>query len=357
MTGVNFNGQNMDLDLLVNGSVVDSKTIKTDSGATATFNTNIAVNSTAKTVKIVASLASNGTGRIVAAVVANGTDADGNKMSSSSINTVAFRVLSEASVSVTNAGSTSQVVIEGANAKLTEFTVSVADGSTNLSQLVITGTALPAGATATLTLGNNTYQGTVDSANQLTFAGINANLQEGDYKAIVATNVNTDMDLTGRTLTVDKVVLTYTQANATTQTATGTINATYYFVKAFPMITVTSTSTKNQVTLRITNGNNQSITISGVNVAGSDVTIDGQIVQSGATYTSALARVYLDTPRTLARGESVEIVLKADSGKSPARLAGIDYTTTSAGSTYEYVLNNTYTNVGKWGDFTVSWSS
>ncbi|MDR3169046.1 MAG: hypothetical protein LBU27_04745 [Candidatus Peribacteria bacterium] len=357
-SGVNFEGQNIDLDLYVGDSVVDSKTIKIGLNNVATFNTNVKVTETAQTVKIVASLASNGTGRIVGAVVANGTDAEGNKNSSSPINTVAFRVLSEASVSVTNAGSTSQSVIEGANARLTEFTASVTDGTTNLSTVLVSGTNLPANQTATLTIGGNTYQSISASGTLITFSNVNANLQEGDYKATITTNVNTDGKLTGTLMKVDNIVLTYTDAAGSSKSTTGTINATYYFVKAFPVIGVQSTTTKNQITLKITNGNNQAITLSGLNVAGSDVTIDGQVVHSGATYTNTLQWVSLDTPRTLGKQESIEIVLKTDgTSSSPARLAGIEYTVISAGETYTYKLDSTYTNVGRWGDFSVSYSS
>ncbi|MDR0608394.1 MAG: hypothetical protein LBG52_08960 [Candidatus Peribacteria bacterium] len=356
-TGVNFENQNMDLDLYVGNSVIDSKTIKLTPSATVTFNTNIKITETAQTVKIVASLASNGTGRVVATVVANGTDADGNKNSSSPINTVAFRVLPEASVSVTNAGSTSQTVIEGANAQLTEFTASISDGTTNLSKVVISGESLPANTTATLSIGGNTYQSSTATANQIEFSNINASLQEGDYKATITTNVNTDGKLTGTTLKVDQVVLTYTDAASNSKAATGTINATYYFVKAFPVITVASTTTKNQITLKITNGNNSAITISGLHLGGSDATIDGQIISSSHSYTSMVAPVKLDTPRTLAKGESVELVIKASSIETTAKLSAIEYSIVSAGETYNYTLNNTYTNVGKWGEFTVSYSS
>lgn len=137
LTDVNF-------DLYVNGNLMTSQVIKNmTGGSTTTFNVNLPVDATAKTVKINANLASAGTGRFVASVVARGTDSDSNETKSSPINTVAFRVLNAASVSVSNSTSTSAVVIEGANAKLTDFTASVQDGTINLAKVTVVGTNFP----------------------------------------------------------------------------------------------------------------------------------------------------------------------------------------------------------------------
>jgi hypothetical protein len=354
-TGHFYTGrQDIDLDLYVDGSIVDSKTLRIDStnDVSVTFNTNLSVGATAKTIKINASLASNNTGRFVGSVVANGTDGNGNKTQSSPINTVSFRVLSEAGVSVTNAGSTSQVVVEGANAQLTRFTASVQDGTINLENLVISGTSLPGGVTATLNIGGNTYQSTpsASTSEKIVFENINLSLTEKDYDVTVTTNINTDGATTGTKLYVDNVVLTYNG-----KTSTGDIRAHYYFVKAFPIIGIVSTSTTNQITLRITNGNNSAITLSGLLVTGSSVIIDGQDINTGivAGWNTLL------TPKSLARGESVEVVISANSINILGKLNGIEYTTVNAGETYTYTIDNqtvVYTNIGERGKWKVDYS-
>jgi hypothetical protein len=97
---------------------------------------------------------------------------------------------------------------------------------------------------------------------------------------------------------------------ANNKTATGTINATYYFVKAFPLITVQSTATKNQITLRITNGNDSPITLSGLELKGSSATIDGQDISGVNSGSQSL--VTLTNKKSLARGESVDVVIRAE---------------------------------------------
>jgi hypothetical protein len=148
----------------------------------------------AQTIRIQASLAAEDTARMVGTVVANGTDVDGNPAISSPINTVAFAILEKASISVTNDGTiASQVRPEGANARLTDFTISTQDGTINLSRVEVNGLGFPANQTATLNIAGNTYQGSVDTNGEvITFDDINLSLVSADHKAFVTTNVNTD---------------------------------------------------------------------------------------------------------------------------------------------------------------------
>jgi hypothetical protein len=123
------------------------------------------------------------------------------------------------------------------------------------------------------------------------------------------------------------------------------------------MVTVQSTATKNQVTLKITNGNDASITLSGLLLTGTSATLDGQPVNNTLADGSAGAWTTVTTPRSLARGESVEIVIRAETLGTVGQLFGIEYTMTSASDEYDYTLTGAYTNVGKWGDFRVSYSA
>jgi hypothetical protein len=66
--------------------------------------------------------------------------------------------------------------------------------------------------------------------------------------------------------------------------------------------------------------------------------------------------VTLTNKKSLARGESVDVVIRAEASGNVWQLYGIEYTMTSAGEEYTYTLTGTYTNVGKWGDFRVSYS-
>jgi hypothetical protein len=187
----------VDFDLIVDGRTVDSKTIRMSNPAnlSTTFNTNINLTADqAQTIRIQASLAAEDTARMVGTVVANGTDVDGNPAISSPINTVAFAILEKASISVTNDGTiASQVRPEGANARLTDFTISTQDGTINLSRVEVNGLGFPANQTATLNIAGNTYQGSVDTNGEvITFDDINLSLVSADHKAFVTTNVNTD---------------------------------------------------------------------------------------------------------------------------------------------------------------------
>jgi hypothetical protein len=259
-----------------------------------------------------------------------------------------LKVISTASVSVANAGSLSQVVIEGSNAQLTQFKTTVQDGTVTLEKVVLTGAFAVTGS-ATLNIGSQSFDSDSFSGSEIVFKDLNLSLTEKDHTFTVTTNINTDNASTGVIDEIKGVLLSYDNG----QEATRTLNAKYLFVKASPTLSLVK-SDNNQLIVKITNGNNSAITLSGIiatNATGA--TLDGQTVASTIANGTPTT---ITNPVTLAKGESAELRLDI-AAAGVAKLTGIEYTLSQGGNDYTYSVNDTYTNVARWGDLQVTYKS
>jgi hypothetical protein len=305
------------------------------------------IGSTAKKIKVEAYLDAtdvNAAGSISFEIFADGR-LDGNDTESNHASTIDLSVSDSSSITVSNAGSANTIALAGSNRTLAKFDVNVANGYVNLTGLTLTGSFT--GSQYRLFIDEeDTSANVAISLTDVEFTGFNFYAKEGKHTVEIKATIP-NRALTGVEVKVDSFDI------QGTATKTGSLSLQYYFVRVIPTITVKSRNTDmNELVLNVYNSYDTTFeiaAISGTNVAGASiggnkVTIANTGVSAGST---ALA------PVTVAKGDTVEIKLSVDAGKT-LTLDGLTYTVDEDGGPYTYGISDTYADPIKWGDFRIS---
>ena len=342
-TGITDSSQ-IDLQLYINDTAVSNATYRRGNNVVTFYNVGTATKTPSK-FRIEATPTMTQTGDFVFDVVAKGTDANGNTATTAAVKTVKLSVVESSNVSVANANAVSQVVSEGSNAELTKFTLSARNGSINLTGLKLTyASAVTAlnGQSVTVEVNGNSYTATSTAAG-VEFTGLNVTLNEGNHNVVFSTNINTDGQTNGVPVEVASA-----EVKGDFPTVTKAINSKYLFVKAFPKLSVVSAK-DNQLVVKIENVSDDDITISGftaVNADPTSITLNGQSVTNP---------IPVGKQVTLAKGQSTELKMNITAAWT-LKLTGLNYTVVD-GATYNYTVDDNYTNIATWGTLQVVYKS
>ena len=307
------------------------------------------IGATAKKIKVEAYLdATNpsATGAWTFDIVAEGR-LDGNDTKSNVATTVQLMVAGKATINVSNAGTANTIAIAGTNRTLAAFDINVTNGFVNLEKLALTF------ATSMSSLNNPRRRLFINGEEQqanallntggtgLTFDAFDYYAQEGRHRVELRANIPFAS-------AEQEVALTKYKINNEPE---GNLSLKYLFVRAYPMITVKSTSTdRNEMILSITNTFDGIITldqivatnVAGASIAGNRVTITEANTPQYGTF----------SPVTLAKGDTVELTMNVNAGKTMT-LDGLVYTMnegeTRGVETYE--ISDVYADPIKWGNF------
>ena len=119
-------------------------------------------------------------------------------------------------------------------------------------------------------------------------------------------------------------------------------------MKAFPKLSVVSAK-DNQLVVKIENVSDDDITISGftaVNADPTSITLNGQSVTNP---------IPVGKQVTLAKGQSTELKMNITAAGT-LKLTGLTYQVVD-GATYNYTVNDNYTNIATWGTLQVVYKS
>ena len=342
-TGITDSSQ-IDLQLYINDTPVSNATYRRGNNVVTFYNVGTATKTPSK-FKIDATPTMTQTGDFVFDVVAKGTDANGNTATTAAVKTVKLSVVESSNVSVANANAVSQVVNEGSNAELTKFTLSARNGSINLTGLKLNYSGSVAalnGQSVTVEVNGNSYTATSTAAG-VEFTGLNVTLNEGNHNVVFTTNINTDGQTNGVAVEVASA-----EVKGDFPTVTKAINSKYLFVKAFPKLSVVSAK-DNQLVVKIENVSDDDITITdyvAVNADPTSTTLNGQSVTSP---------IPVGKQVTLAKGQSTELKMNITAAWT-LKLTGLKYQVVD-GATYNYTVNDNYTNIATWGTLQVVYKS
>ena len=342
-TGITDSSQ-IDLQLYINDTPVSNATYRRGNNVVTFYNVGTATKTPSK-FKIDATPTMTQTGDFVFDVVAKGTDANGNTATTAAVKTVKLSVVESSNVSVANANAVSQVVNEGSNAELTKFTLSARNGSINLTGLKLNYSGSVAalnGQSVTVEVNGNSYTATSTAAG-VEFTGLNVTLNEGNHNVVFTTNINTDGQTNGVAVEVASA-----EVKGDFPTVTKAINSKYLFVKAFPKLSVVSAK-DNQLVVKIENVSGDDITITdyvAVNADPTSTTLNGQSVTSP---------IPVGKQVTLAKGQSTELKMNITAAWT-LKLTGLKYQVVD-GATYNYTVNDNYTNIATWGTLQVVYKS
>ena len=342
-TGITDSSQ-IDLQLYINDTPVSNATYRRGNNVVTFYNVGTATKTPSK-FRIDATPTMTQTGDFVFDVVAKGTDTNGNTATTAAVKTVKLSVVESSNVSVANANAVSQVVNEGSNAELTKFTLSARNGSINLTGLKLNYSGSVAalnGQSVTVEVNGNSYTATSTAAG-VEFTGLNVTLNEGNHNVVFTTNINTDGQPNGVSVEVASA-----EVKGDFPTVTKAINSKYLFVKAFPKLSVVSAK-DNQLVVKIENVSDDDITISGftaVNADPTSITLNGQSVTNP---------IPVGKQVTLAKGQSTELKMNITAAGT-LKLTGLTYQVVD-GATYNYTVNDNYTNIATWGTLQVVYKS
>ena len=343
-TGIT-NSSQIDLQLYINDTPVSNATYRQGNNVVTFYNVGTATKTPSK-FRIEATPTMTQTGDFVFDVVAKGTDSNGNTATTAAVKTVKLSVVESSNVSVANANAVSQVVTEGSNAELTRFTLTARNGSINLSGLKLTYSgAVPAlaGQSVTVEVNGNSYTAT-STNNDVDFSNLNVTLPEGNHNVVFTTNINTDGQTTGVAVNVSWV-----DVRGDFPTVTKPINSKYLFVKAFPKLSVVSAK-DNQLVVKIENVSDNDITITDYAAVSADtgsITLNGQSVSSP---------IPVGKQVTLAKGQSTELKMNIITAGT-LKLTGLKYQVVDGSTTYNYTVDDNYTNIATWGTLQVVYRS
>ena len=354
-------GEQISLTVYVNGSSYSDAVFKQASGAVATSvsftKLGEVTSSTPLKIKVTAQPSIHNVWDITFKVGAKGTDAEGNEAVAVEISSSKLEITGGAQATIANATSSSTVEKEGSEALLAQFSATIKNGSYEITGLNIeyTGADLSANPDRVVYAefdGKRISTSNV-TATGIAFVGVYETLDIGKHDFRLLTDINTD-NTSGVQLTIQKVWLNAPASQA--------VNASKYFVKAYPVLALVSKDTNNnEMTIKITNPESSSedliinwLTIdnvSGLNsVSLNDQTITNAFVDKTATVIEQEHQV------TLAPGQSTElrISVKEQTTNSAVSLTAIGVSV-SWETGADYNITSTYTNVAKWADLKITY--
>jgi hypothetical protein len=307
------------------------------------------INTTAKKIKVETYLdatQAGAAGNISFDIYADGK-LDGNDTQSNTASTIQLSVSSSASITVSNAGSANTIALAGSNKTLAKFDVNVTNGYVNLTGLTLTGSFT--GTQYRLYIDGDDTVANYEINTGLTgvnFTGFNFYAKEGKHTVEIKANIPNDVQ-NGVKVNVNSYDIVGSAIKS------GSLSLQYYFVRVIPTISIKSRNTDtNELILNVFNGYDTTFEItglSGTNVAGASVggnkvTIVNGTPSQGSTALSSV---------TVAKGDTVEIKLNVDAGKT-LTLDGLTYKVDEDGGPYIYNIDDTYADPIKWGDFRIS---
>ena len=121
------------------------------------------------------------------------------------------------------------------------------------------------------------------------------------------------------------------------------------FVKAFPKLSVVSAK-DNQLVVKIENVSDNDITITDYAAVSADptsITLNGQSVSSP---------IPVGKQVTLAKGQSTELKMNIITAGT-LKLTGLKYQVVDGSTTYNYTVDDNYTNIATWGTLQVVYRS
>ena len=287
-------------------------------------------------------------------VGAKGTDAEGNEAVAVEVSASKLEITAGASATIANATSSSTVEKEGSDALLAQFSATIKNGSYEITGLNIEYTwSSLVGKTIYAEFDGKRISTTDVTTTGIKFVDVYETLEVGKHDFKLLTDINTD-NTAGVQLTIQKVGL-----NAP---ATQAVNASKYFVKAYPVLSLVSKDTNNnEMTIKISNPENSSedliinwLTID--NISGlNTVSLNDQTITAAFTNNTATA-IESEHQVTLAPGQSTELRISV---KEQTTNSAVSLTAISVSVSWEtgadYNITSTYTNVAKWADLKITY--
>ena len=349
------------LTLYVNGEPYADETYKTGHLYATFSNLGELTSSSSMKIKIEAQPNVSSTdGYVDFKVSAAGSDEQGNDTEASAVSAARLQITNTASITVANSNATSTVEKAGNSAELVSFSTTVKDGSYNVKKVLF---AFTWDDDADL---SNTLSGTDI---ELLIDGKTIDTTDGAASGLSAEfNINETLDIGKHTIAL-KASIDDTKEHAIKVSSVKidggdvkALNVKKLFVKAYPTISlVKKDQDSNEIVLKITNpaSSEEDITISGFSFNNSasvkTLSLNDQTLDPAASEWNGNDYVITGSKQvTLAAGESTELRFEvANAWTSTAQLVGITVNVTSN----DYVIDDDYTNIGKWADFKITYKS
>ena len=343
----------IDLTLSVNWDVFSTQTLRGGTETIKTFSSLGDVKSgEPMKIKIVAQPNIGVQGSIVFKVGAEGSDAQGNKVTAVAVNAAQLDITDGAEISLASSNTKSAVVKDGSNAEIISFTTTVKNGSYDLGKVVAT---LKAASdvldkeSITLEIDGQAVASTEykkADGKDITFADLNETLNNSKQHTIaLRANLNASK---GGSFEVSTIGLwsTTTSSNPSAD-KTLTTNAKRLVAKAVPVIT--SSTSNEDLVLKISNpkDSEETIEIKSFAVDGQVVNVyfDGTKLNLANDFETEISKVNV----SLAAGNDVELRIQA-AKSSTVTVSAIKY----VADTQTVVITSDYPNVGNWSSFKVS---
>ena len=283
-------------------------------------------------------------GNVTFEVWAEGRDENGNDVVATPTNTSKLEITGAATATIASASASTSIILDGANSEILSFTTTVKDGTYDLTWVKVTlDSAVAALDWQSMTLevdgssvGSKTYTG----QDYIIIDNLNEPLAAWKHTFTVKANANVD-NAGSATVSVKKVSLNWDEANGKTMSVKKLI------VKAYPVISATTSSPT--LTLKISNpvDNNEDFEIVGFEVDGNITyaSFDGTTISDVTAMNTEIAAKEL----SLSDGDEVELVIDA-AKNTTVKVTGIAIKIDGK----VIVINSDYTTVGKWSNFRVS---